>query len=105
MPERPAPTIRTSTCSVSRGFLDPLDRGAAATVVIAGSVSTSSRIRQHLVEKVDTMYPLHRGDLTSAKRCALRARAPGAEGERRRPRARDPRDSRAPPGKAVPERD
>src|SRR5215212_8200539 len=67
MPERPAPTMSTSTCSGSMG----------------GNLSTSCRSCQHPVDSVDTVYRISHMAATPGTRPTRGRRSPRASGDDR----------------------
>src|SRR5215212_8329637 len=67
MPERPAPTMSTSTCSGSMG----------------GNLSTSCRNCQHGVDSIDTVYKISHMAATPGTRPTRGRRTPRASGDDR----------------------
>src|SRR5215218_4073598 len=104
MPARPAPTIKTLTCS--RSVVGLLGMGVSwGRWLTRGTLSTLCRVSQLLVELVDAMYGGSRANCCETQSSRQRTRPPGDPRQRRRPRAGDPRDDRAAAGGAAAERD
>src|SRR3954468_5934068 len=98
MPARPAPTIRTLTCS--RGMGSSWDGWLTGE-----TLSTACRVRQLLVETPDAVYRNSRADDRKTPAHRQRTWPSRHPRQRRRPRARNPRDGREAARGAAAERD
>src|SRR5256886_424185 len=112
MPDRPAPTIRTSTCSAcisapgsgSRLSTRGVRVMARSRSFAKATISTSCPICQHLVESIDSLYDGARGSHRRGSHRAAGARPAQRPHERRRARTRHLADGRRAPAGAFAER-